>query len=47
VFNNACENTKQIDSFDEWIDQMADRLDQWATAVTGEVRKAAAAMQKM
>ena len=47
VFNNACENTKQIDSFDEWIDQMADRLDQWATAVTGEVMKAAAAMQKM
>ena len=46
VFNKACENKKQIDELDDWLDTMADRLDQWATAVISEVMKAAAAMQK-
>ena len=47
IFNNGCETSTQIDELDVWIEAMADRLDQWATTVTNEVMKAAAAMQNV
>jgi len=37
---------KEVEEFDEWLENMADRLDQWASAIVNEVMKAASAMQK-
>ena len=46
IFNKALLSEKEVEEFDEWLDNMADRLDQWASAIVNEVMKAASAMQK-